>query len=45
MCNNSDFFLSGPLDIQGKRATPPPVDGELMAHHVDRALLTFPFSL
>jgi len=45
VCNNSDFFLSGPLDIRGKLATPSPADGELMARHVDRALLTFPFSL
>jgi len=41
--NDSDFFLSGPLDIRGKRVTPPPADGELMARHVDRALVTFPF--
>lgn len=44
VCNDSDFFLSGPLDIRGKRATPSPADGDLMARHVDRALLTFPFS-
>ena len=43
--NDSDFFPSGPLDIRGKRATPPHADCELMARHVDRALLTFPFSL
>jgi len=45
MCNNSDFFLLGPLEIRGKWATPPPADGELMARHIDHALLTFPFSL
>lgn len=45
VCNDSDFFLLGPLDIRGKPATPSPADGELMARHVDRALLTFPFSL